>query len=208
MTVYEEDEDGQFQAIGEIGVGTRVFVSTSPQTKHPGFARFRPADSYTWHWISMDSILRDPGEVYFTVSDADFASGKYVSNLGNIAAREDYEFNYVDDEDLTADFRRGFLAEEDGYTYYDYEYLEVPVWECTLYRRDGDRNATFGILKSSGDSPEIWLRDGIGGEPVLRLFAPYQCKVTEENGDWLRVHTIIGDGWIPRENFQEVYPRD
>ena len=207
--VYEDDEDGQMQAVERIAVGTYLYASYSPRVLHDGFTRFRPADSYTWHWISMDNILRDPGDIYFTISDGAFASGKYESSRGFIADSADYAFSGLGEEapDM-ASFDRFILAYEDGYPYQDYDSVDVPVRECTLYRRDGDGNAVLGILVSSGDSPAVWLRDEIGGEPVLCLFPPYQCKVTEVNGDWLRVHTIAGDGWIPRDNFREVYPKE
>lgn len=69
--------------------------------------------------------------------------------------------------------------------------------QVTLYReRTGDRRELALLTVTPREAP-IRFRDAPGGEAVSWTYSGEQAEILERDGEWARVRTAGGGGWVP-----------
>ena len=171
VPVYEDEYSANIA--GEAAVGTTEWVSAIRNGRA----------CLWWGWIGLENAMSDPGDVFFTIADAQ-------------------PLNPVRDNPEGAPMTFYSLDGGQACFFTPAGERKIPVRDTLLYRTDGSRTDRMGVIVPQGES--VSLLDRPGGESLGHLYADMQVLVTEEDGGWLKVETGAAAGWIPREAVQIV----
>ena len=82
------------------------------------------------------------------------------------------------------------------------EDISLEMAEVNLFREKKDDGQLYGIVVPEEDSAA--LTDTPGGTKINHLYMETQAKVLEENGNWMKIETAYGTGWVIRSELKIV----
>ena len=82
------------------------------------------------------------------------------------------------------------------------EDISMDLDEVNLFRGKNGNGYKYGIIVPEEDSAA--LMDAPGGTKINHLYIETQAKVLEENGNWMKVETAYGTGWVIRDELKIV----
>ena len=167
----------------ELPAGTQVSVYEIRN----GRARISGSWEDSVRWVNLPNILNRPGDVFFTVTDAEIRDPDRYNPQGlrisfGWLSREGAEF---------------LTASNDWST-------TVPYEDVTLLGEFSPGGLRAGLIPAR--DPAVMLYDAPEGKAGMRLYFGTQARVTETGDGWLKVETGLGEGWIRENELIDVKP--
>ena len=140
-------------------------------------------------WFDLKNFRNDAGDTFFSIVNAvPKDPAKWTDN-----GKRNITYYMIWNRKAV------FSVMENG-TYL--EDISLDLDEVNLFRGKNGDGQQYGIIVPEDDSAA--LMDAPGGMKINHLYIETQAKVLEENGNWLKVETAYGTGWVIRSELDIV----
>lgn len=140
-------------------------------------------------WFDLKNFRNDAGDIFFSiVNAAPKDPAKWTDN-----GKRNITYYMIWNRKAV------FSVMENG-TYL--EDISLEMAEVNLFREKKDDGQLYGIVVPEDDSAA--LMDTPGGTKINHLYMETQAKVLEENGNWMKIETAYGTGWVIRSELKIV----
>ena len=140
-------------------------------------------------WFDLKNFRNDAGDIFFSIVEAiPKDPAKWTDN-----GKRNITYYMIWNRKAV------FSLMENG-TYL--EDISLDMDEVNLFREKKGDGHKYGIIVPEEDSAA--LMDAPGGMKINHLYIETQAKVLEENGNWMKVETAYGTGWVIRDELKIV----